>query len=840
MKNLKKSLILLLLITLNGFAFAQRPTQNGATGGDNNYKRLGNIGRAYGKIIDATTKQPVSYASVALYRQVNKQDSLVGGALTADNGDFNIEGLPLGGLKVKVTFMGYTDLSKVIRLLPPDNVEMDLGNLALEADAKMLGTVEVTAEKAQMVMSLDKKTFNVDKNITSSGGTAEGVLKNIPSVTVDVDGNAKLRNNTTTVYMDGRPTVMSLNQIPSDQIESVEVISNPSAKFDASTTGGILNIVMKKNTKPGYNGFIGLGVGTGNRYNGTGNLNIKQGKWNITAFGSLNVAQNPTLGYTYRNSTATGLQIYDQNTTTTLDNAFKLGRLNVDYSLNNRNTLSLGGTVTQGIFNINSVQNYSLPLVTTDSMLNNGVRNTLPQNNFTRYQVEGAWKKTFAQKGEALTADVTYGWSQSSNVSNWTTSGYDAKGLALPNYPELTAISGGSNGQQITAQLDYVKPINDSTKLEMGLRSNTNIQSQSTYFSNFNYLSNTYVQDNTLSLDTDITTMVNAAYLTYSGKLKDGIGYQAGLRYEQSKLQADSKLLDVPSFGYDYTGNLGKSLFPSLYLSKTLDKTSELQLNFSRKIQRPNFRQIMPVVQTSDPQNIQIGNPALQPEFDNLSELNYNKHFGKTEQNNWLVSAYVNYATNTIQPFASPSAADPSVLVTSFINANSATRYGLDNTLKLGLNKNFDVTANFNAYNLVITSANSATVNGFAYDGKMSLNYKLPKGFSTQLNGSYESDRVIPQGTQKGVAFADFAVKKTFLGGAANATLSVNDIFNSRKSITDYNFPTYFQETMRRRDLRYVKLSVQVPFGKADASIFRKAKDAKKQQDGQQDMDYGG
>ena len=596
--NCQKSLTLFVFSCLTMALFAQKPTQGGAPAANNPMARMGNIGRVYGKIVDATTKKPVEFASVVILRPMGqgKTDSIIGGGLTLQNGDFNVEKLPFGGLKVKVTFVGYQDFLKVVTLFPPDNAEIDMGDLMLKSDSKILQSVEVTAQKAQMQLSLDKKTFNVDKNITATGGTAEDVLKNIPSVTLDADGNAKLRNAGTTIYVDGRPTMMSLNQIPSDQIESVEVISNPSAKFEAATTGGILNIVLKKNRKPGYNGFIGLGVGTGNRYNGTGNLNVKQGRWNFTGFGSINASKNPTVGYTRRNLLS-GQSIFEQNTTTTFDNAFKIARLGVDYAVNNRNTLTLAGNFVNGKFNINSDQDYIYPLAVEDTIVKYGIRNIRPKNEFTNYQLQTTWKKTFPQKGRELTADVTYGWGTSANTATWITSGLNAKGASLKNFPELTDITGGNKGQQITAQLDYTNPINDSTKLEMGFRSNSNIRVQETYFKQYDYKTDSYILQNGISQNADITDMVNAAYITYSSRFKKGINYQVGLRYEQSKLDGKSKLENSPSFGYDYTKNLANSLFPSIYLSKKIDKMNEIQLNFSRKIQRPNFMQLMPVIQ---------------------------------------------------------------------------------------------------------------------------------------------------------------------------------------------------------------------------------------------------
>jgi outer membrane receptor protein involved in Fe transport len=345
------------------------------------------------------------------------------------------------------------------------------------------------------------------------------------------------------------------------------------------------------------------------------------------------------------------------------------------------------------------------------------------------------------------------------------------------------------------------------------------------------------VQNNLLSQNSTINESIYAAYLNYSSRWKS-IGYQAGMRYEESHLKGASNF-DNATFGYDYpkgTNNLLNSLFPSLYLSNKFNQNSEIQINFSRKIGRPNFMQIMPIIMGIDRQNIRVGNPALQPEFVNLAELNYNQLFGG---NNWLISGYFMHETNTIKPFASISATDPNLLVTTFINGKYEDRYGLDNTLKLALGKQVDFTTNFNLFNVAIVTETTNN-SGWAYNGKGNLNIKLPKSFSVQLNGNYESDRIIPQGYRKATAFMDFAVKKSFFGGAANITFSVNDVFDSRKEVTTYLFPKYYQENMRRRDLRYFKLSLQMPFGKMDASIFKRAKEGRKQGQGQGDMDFGG
>ncbi len=798
------------------------------------------IGRLYGKVTDASSKQPLAYATVMVIRLLkNGQDSLIEGALTIENGDFNISGLPMGSFTVKVQYIGNKDLIKQVKISAPNNIEQDLGDLAMVVDAQVLNTVEITAEKVSTMISLEKRVFNVDKNITSTGGTAEDILKNVPSVTVDMDGNAKLRDKGTTVYVDGKPSLMSLNQIPADQIESVEVISNPSAKYEAATTGGILNIVMKKNRKPGYNGFVSAGIGTQGRYNGATNMNANEGKWNISASYSFNTANIPTPAYlnrTNRLADGTITDYFNQNSTNTMKNTFHTGRLSVDYSLNNRNLLSLSGTINKGIFKVGVEQDYQY-LSASRATTSYGIRNTLTNNQFLRNNIEGQWKKTFAKKDKSLVVLANYAWGNGSNIGNWNTAGYDSEGKLLSGYPELVDISGSNKNNQGVFQIDYVNPINDSTKIEMGVRSFWSGRDQYYFFSPYDYNAGRYVLDVQFSQNNRITESINAAYITYSGRLKYKINYQAGLRFEQSAMNGTTRLEGTTDFGYSYpkgnTTDLLRSLFPALYISKKINPETEIGLNFSRKIQRPNFRQLMPGIQSADKQNITIGNPNLQPEFINLAELNFNKIFG---QHNWLSTIYFSNETNTLKPLIRPSATDPSILVTTFVNGKNEITYGMDNTLKMAFGKNLDLMFNANVFKFNVR-VDTFTNTGWAANGKASLSYRLPASYSVQLNGGYEGNRPIPQGNRQGIAFMDFAVKKSFFNNAANVTFSVIDIFNSRKDINIYTQPTYIQESMRRRETRYFKVTVQIPFGKADASLFKKSN---KRPEGQDASDFIG
>lgn len=212
-------------------------------GSGNTTRSIPAISRIYGKVVDSDTRKPVEFATVTLFAL--RKDSIIGGALVQQNGDFNLEKLPFGKYRLKINFIGYKTLEQTVEITP-QKMEQDLGNFSLKIDAALLSTVEVEAEKATVIMSIDRKVYNVDKDISARGGTGLDVMKNLPGVSVDAEGNVNLRNGSPTVFIDGRPSTITLEQIPSDQIERVEIITNPSAKFDASTTGGILNVVLKR------------------------------------------------------------------------------------------------------------------------------------------------------------------------------------------------------------------------------------------------------------------------------------------------------------------------------------------------------------------------------------------------------------------------------------------------------------------------------------------------------------------------------------------------------------------------------------------------------------------
>ena len=262
------------------------------------------IGRVYGKVLDLSSRKPAEFATIAVY--ATRRDSLLGGTIVRSNGDFSVDKLPMGPARVVVSFIGYTTQEKLVTITR-DGPEQDLGNILLEPDAALLKEVEVVGDRASVVMQVDRRVFNVEKDLSTQGGTGVDVMKNIPGLSVDVEGNVEMRGSRPLVLVDGRPTTMELDQIPSEDIERIEVITNPSVIFDANTTGGIINVVLKKNTKPGYFGQVQAGAGTNDRYQGGVNLNAKEGTWGFNLSYNYGTADNRTDGSTERTDLMEGM-----------------------------------------------------------------------------------------------------------------------------------------------------------------------------------------------------------------------------------------------------------------------------------------------------------------------------------------------------------------------------------------------------------------------------------------------------------------------------------------------------------------------------------------------------
>ncbi|TXJ29397.1 MAG: TonB-dependent receptor [Chitinophagaceae bacterium] len=808
-----------------------------------------NANRLYGKLLDKNTGKPVEAASVQLFAaDSSNKDSLITGMLTRANGDFNFDQLPsLKRFRLQISAIGYATWEQVItpeygKGNEQNKFRTDLGNISLEAEAKQLGEVVVTSSKPALEMGIDRKVFNASKSLVSSGGTAIDLMKNIPSVSVDVDGNVQLRNSTPQVFVDGRPTILTLDQIPADNIERVELITNPSAKFDAASSGGIINIVLKKNKRVGLNGLVTVGAGIPDIATGNINLNVRQGKFNVFLSGGYNQSGGKAKAEAIRQNKSNGTirDYFNQYSTNDRQRRFGSLRAGVDYFIDNRNTISLTQQFGTGRFTYeeNQQQEY---LDANRVLSHNGSRVADGRNNFKRNGTNLNYKHSFPETGHELTVDVNYNYGNSSERSDIINSFSNPDGS--PYQPSsLVNNSGRGSTDQVIIQADYARPIGENGKIEGGIRSYHNL-----YKSRFDAyaMNNGQAEKLPLSNNYEYKEMVNALYGTYSNKVGK-FSYQAGLRAEYSRF--NGLLVDSAfKFGYEYPSaikNIWDALFPSLFLTRQFGEEDQLQFNYSRRIRRPSFWQLNPFIDINDPANLRQGNPLLKPEFINSFELNYSHNY---KSGNWLAVLYFRNNPDDITEFSDTisvqqyeqlknAGVSPNAILNTYVNASTTNRYGAEFTVQQNIGKNFDLTPSVNMqYRTVKARVHDMNLSneGFNWDAKLTMNYKIEtqrsslfNGLGFQLINEYESSEVIPQGKRKPQFSMDFAMRKDFLkGNKATITFSVNDVLNSRRWGTIYDTENFYQDSYRRWSVRSFRLTFSYKFGKSDFSLSNRKRD---------------
>ncbi|HXS58143.1 MAG TPA: TonB-dependent receptor [Hanamia sp.] len=859
-------------LIISGSLLAQMPAGNRAGG------QSMNLGHFYGKVVDAKTNKPLEAASVQLTQNKmdtvtkTRRDVVIAAMLTDKKGEFSIDQLPVfGAFQILITAVGFTPYNEKIsfnlkmngdRSQMMNAVDKDLGNIKLSDDVKQLEGVVVTANKSMLQMGIDRKVFNVDKSLTSAGGTAVDVMKNVPSVSVDIDGNVTLRNAPPQIFIDGRPTTLTLDQIPADEIESVEIITNPSAKFDASGGGsGILNIVLKKNRKAGYNGNLRANLDSRLAYGMGADVNIKQGKVNFFANSMYNQRKSRSTQSTdrvdYINATKVNLSQKDKPDN---EGHFAFARAGFDYLPDNRNTFTLAGVIVGGKF-----ENTDLLNIIRDTTMGSyisketGLSNTKGNFSFNNYGSTLSYKHNFAKTGKEITADANYNYSKNSGLQQVSTQYYNEDGSSKGPLGQQMSNNAGTT-KYFTAQTDYANPITDKMKIEAGLRGAVRNYSSSNENFNFDPAVSKFVSIPALNSRYKFKDQVYAGYMTFSQKL-DNFTYQLGGRVESSQYTGtliDSNQVFKNSFPF--------SFFPSVFLTQKLNDKQDLQLNYSRKINRPNFFQLIPYYDYTDSLNISRGNPALLPEFTNLFELSYSVNF--KNGNNLIATAYYRNTNDLITRFQyrdknpNPASSGDSIFISSYANASSSNAYGLEVTSSNKLASWWTLVSNVNLYNSKINGGNlqsNLTNERVSWFGKLNNTFSLKKNFSIQLTGDYTSKTILPPGRGGGgggrmfggsqlstangytdpVYGFDIAVKKDFLKDkSASVSISMNDIFRTRvykvHSESQFSKEIYsVQDNMRTRDPQIVRLNLNWRFGKFDVSLFKR-KNLKADQEGMQ------
>ena len=914
-------LVLVTVATLAGSA--QVP---GAAGGRRGAGGpIPSIGHFYGKVVDSKTNKGMDGVSVQLvqtkYDPVTHtpKDTIIAGLITRRSGEFSLENLPIfGNFHLRISAIGYDGYDQKVAfdlkglrggaspaapgsddadaqqqqmskaLAAMNALDKDLGNIKLSQGASQtMEAATVTASKPLLTMGVDRKVYNVDKDITAPGGSGVDVMRNVPSLQVDIDGNVTLRNSTPTIFVDGRPTTLTLDQIPGDAIQSVEIITNPGAKYDASGgQAGILNIVLKKNRKAGYNGNLRAGVDDRGRANAGGDINVKQGKINFFLSGNFNQRKSISKGtidrYTF-DQPATPPNPPPPNDSLQESNYavnkgyFAFARGGLDYLMDNRNTLSISGNIVHGTFTP-----YTQSSINIDTLYSNGTRaysytSELATSNslFNNHGVMLSYKHTFPKSGEEWTADVNYNQGTNNNNNYNASNIYAVKGGPLTSIYDQQQTVNGTN-KFFTAQTDYTLPLTEKSKFEAGARvairhiySLTDLDTVGS--------GGKYELESLLSSGFHYQDQVSAAYATYSNMV-GGFTYQLGVRAEAYKYTGveDYTTVDVGGAQKDTVGNYGNhlpiNLFPSVFLTQKVTDNQNFTFSYTRRIDRPSFNQLFPFTDYSDSLNLTRGNPALKPQFTNSFELAYNINYGPT--NAFIASVYYKGTTDLITRDAETQlnpVTNENVIVNTYVNAKSGFVGGLELIGRNAVRKWWDLTTNLNVYtskiNTIDTGADAVAPVGQIYSvfGKILNSFTITKHLTLQVSGDYTSKTELPpggssstssqggnggrggttsgnaQGFNRPTGGMDASIRYQFLkGNAASITLTGSDLLRTRVSDVYTYASTFTQESDRRRDPQFFRLQFNWRFGKFDMSLLKRKSNKAEQENMQDALPQGG
>lgn len=766
-----------------------------------------------GSVMDSVSKKPVEGAIV---QWVDAQGEKVGGSVTSSTGRFEIKGSSTSGegnLYVQNTGYALVRLSLSAAVLSGNG---NLGLLYLHPLYQGLKEVTVTAQKQAYRIEPDKRVFAVESSLAAKGGTIAEVFRQVPGVTVSPSGKLTLRNSTPVLLVDGKRTDLSLDQIPADQVASIEIITNPSAKYDASGNSGIINIITKKNRKPGINGTLNANWSTIPEYNVYGDLNLSKGQFRL----NLNYLQHG-----HRSEYKETLNRDDLVSHTTLaqhgrsvtHGPFRKGKFALDWLPDKYNVLSLSGDVGGGNFHTRHDQ--LTHYADKNGIVDSGASRITDVEEDFRFAHAGLdYSRQFVKANEQLTASLSLETYKGPNVGSYHMQHQDEQGDPA-GLPVLQQYSGGIHAHTIVLRSDYSDPLRSGkARLETGFKITWHKDHNQNLMQDYDQAAGKYKTNPYATYNFRYEDPTYAAYGNYSDQY-GRFSYMAGLRFEQYDYQGlmiDSGV----TIAYHNPG-----LYPSLFLSEKIGRSSELHLNYSRRVSRPAFDEISPLTDYSNPQNLFRGNPNLQSEHTNLVEFSYNQQAGKIDL---MATLYLRNTNQAITTFTAAVAAD--TLLTTYINARYNNTYGGELVLKIPVANWWDVTANANLFDTHIAATHLSEGfdnSGLGWFAKLSSHTRLPQDITLELSADYESPKVVPQGKTLSTGSVGFAMGKSFLKKKnATVTLSVTDIFNTDRDKTRTSLAKQFSQVNTQKYLtRMFRINFSYQFGSADKTAVKHATD---------------
>lgn len=774
-------------------------------------------GSITGKIIDSTTKEALPYVSVV----IKDNGTVVGGGITEDNGTFTVKNLPLKSYAVEVQFMGYKTV-KLTAALSESAKTVNLGTINITEEATTLDNVNIVKEVTTIEQKLDRKVITVGRDLTTAGGTASEIMNNIPSVNVDQDGNISLRGNTNVrVLVDGRPTNIDpaqlLKQIPSTTIKKIELITNPSAKYNPEGMSGIINIVLHKNANDGFNGSFNAGLTFGQtpKVNNSVDMNYRTGKVNFfTTLGS-NSGKQFNGGYVNRLDKPSEQLIDVVN-----DNENVLGKIGMDYYINDKNTLSVytNQNYSNGTATIATDAIYGASLEQPDISQVSNLDGDGYNNSYNL-----AFKHKFEKEGHTLDFEGNYNDSKETQNVGYNTT----VGTAFDFYRDDV----DDRRQNTTLNLDYVNPLSERSTLELGAEARI-IRSDNVYNTTNplivelgqDYVDYTYDQD------------IFSAYATYGQKFEK-FSYQLGARLESYKVTANNT--GIPAFKDDYI-----TIYPSAYLTYSINEKNMLQLSYSRRVDRPSLEQTKPIREFATPLFTSLGNPELKPQFTNSVEFNYTKMFGQgSSLTGGVFYRLINDEISRIL-YPNETTVNKDDQVMSYGNFNNNNAFGFEVSANYKVTKWMDIQPAIDFSSIsqkgriaieqpdetYAVSVKSVTAN--AFNARLNGNFRVNTRLSFNLFGFFRGPVNGVQNETKSMYKVDSGVRYTLLDSKMTLSVRYNDMFKTMRYGFESTNP-FPQEGAFRWESRTVYFGLNYIFGGGkNRAMQRKQRDDNTKQAG--------
>ena len=764
-------------------------------------------GSVSGIIIEKISNKPLEFANVII--KSNSDTSWFDGSVTGNKGEFVFEKLPFGEYRIIYSFIGFDKVETPAFVINSKQVKLNLGKLYISESTASLGGVTVTAERSTFINAIDRKTFNVGQDIMSQTGSVSELLKNVPSVQVDIDGNVSLRGSTNVMFLiNGKPSALMganraavLDQIPANSIEKIEIITNPSAKYKPDGTSGIINLVLKKDKNLGLNGLFSANVGNDKRYNGNLSLNYNPGKFNV--FVSYSFRQDERLRYNddYRehfipdSDTTNYTHVISSDLARPLSHIIQMGG---EYKINLHNTF--GVTTSYNYRSFNRKANSSNIWQNTDlDTIKYYDRSRIDPEFEKDLELSASYIHSFSKEGHNLTVDYTSSVSDEQEDNHYTNTYYipDIK----PTY-DNTLIKQGDNESQFS--IEYSNPVSEKIKLEAGYLLERSKADMDFYGEFPDPVSGEWMKDTLKSNQFIYNQTIHVLYGTYEQEIGK-LGILGGLRAEETLVNGNQVTTDT------VIKNNYFRIYPSLHLTYKLTDLHELQVNYSHRIRRPEGDELNPFPEWADPYNLRVGNPNLKPADVHSFEFGYEY---KRKSTTFLSTLYYRYTYNGITDIT--GYINDTVKLTTRENLAKSSSAGLELILSATFGKYATINLSTNTfYNTIDASSLGYSSNKsiISWSANLSAGINLSKNSVLQITSSYTGETLTPQGKQLPSFVLNTGFKQELFNRRLALIVTVSDVLNSLKSKTIVDTPELYEIITRRRSARIIYAGITFTFG---------------------------